>query len=116
MKISLSPWKKTRILFRYDHLAHCIARLLNDQPRKLSKRCKLSRKFVYFSIEDGADIIEDVSRGVKSEATRAQQDTLRDRPAPDSEHLLAEEQKPLFEVIHSLQSSSSSHSSSLENR
>ena len=38
---------------------------------------------------------------MKSEATRAQQDTLRDRPAPDSEHLLAEEQKPLFEVIDS---------------
>lgn len=57
-------------------------------------------------IENGADIFEDVSRSVKSEATRAQQDTLRDRPAPDSEHLLAEEQKPLFEVIHFPQSSS----------
>jgi radial spoke head protein 4A len=49
--------------------------------------------------DDGADIIEDVSKNVKSEATRPQQDTLRDRPAQDSEHILAEEQKPLFEVI-----------------
>ena len=47
---------------------------------------------------NGADIFEDVSKTVKSEATRSQQDTLRDRPAQDTEHILAEEQKPLFEV------------------
>jgi hypothetical protein len=30
-------WAKIRLLFvyRYDHLAHCIARLLTDQPRKI---------------------------------------------------------------------------------
>jgi hypothetical protein len=67
--------------FRYDHLAHCIARLLTDQPG------------------DAADKLEDISKEIKSEATRPQQDTLRDRPAQDSEHILAEEQKPLFEVI-----------------
>ena len=49
--------------------------------------------------------MEEVSRSVKSEATRPQQDTLRDRPAPDSEHVLAEEQKPLFEVIDFFSSS-----------
>ncbi len=48
--------------------------------------------------ENGADIFEDVSKNIKSEATRPQQDTLRDRPAHDTEHILAEEQKPLFEV------------------
>ncbi len=53
----------------------------------------------FFFIGDGADIFEDVSKNVKSEATRPQQDTLRDRPAQDTEHILAEEQKPLFEVI-----------------
>ncbi|CAF0951862.1 unnamed protein product, partial [Didymodactylos carnosus] len=63
----------------YDHLAHCLTRLLNEQPR------------------NSADIFEDISKNVKSEASRPQQDTLRDRAAPDSEHTLAEEQKPLFD-------------------
>ena len=44
-------------------------------------------------------MFEDLSKTLKSEATRPQQDTLRDRPAQDSEHILAEEQKPLFEVV-----------------
>ncbi len=48
--------------------------------------------------EDGADMFEEISKTIKSEATRPQQDTLRDRPAHDTEHILAEEQKPLFEV------------------
>jgi hypothetical protein len=62
--------------------------------------------FFYIEIEicfleaNGADIFEEVSKTIKSEATRPQQDTLRDRPAQDTEHILAEEQKPLFEVIH----------------
>ncbi len=54
---------------------------------------------MFFLLEaNGADLLEDVSKTVKSEATRPQQDTLRDRPAQDTEHILAEEQKPLFEV------------------
>jgi hypothetical protein len=43
-------------------------------------------------------MFEEISKTIKSEATRPQQDTLRDRPAHDTEHILAEEQKPLFEV------------------
>jgi hypothetical protein len=54
---------------------------------------------LFFFEENGADIFEEVSKTIKSEATRYQQDTLRDRPAQDTEHTLAEEQKPLFEVI-----------------
>ncbi len=57
-------------------------------------------KYFFFLEANGADIFEDVSKTIKSEATRPQQDTLRDRPAQDTEHILAEEQKPLFEVIH----------------
>ncbi len=63
--------------------------------------------FFYIEIEicfleaNGADIFEDVSKTIKSEATRPQQDTLRDRPAQDTEHILAEEQKQLFEVMRS---------------
>jgi len=62
---------------------------------KISKLCFF---FVFFK-EDGADNFEDISKTIKSEATRPQQDTLRDRPAQDTEHILAEEQKPLFEKI-----------------
>ncbi|CAF1600515.1 unnamed protein product, partial [Adineta ricciae] len=65
----------------YDHLAHCITRLLSEQP------------------EDGADMLEDISKSIKGESTRPQQDTLRDRPAHDTEHILAEEQKPLFQKV-----------------
>ncbi|CAF0802483.1 unnamed protein product [Didymodactylos carnosus] len=63
----------------YDHLAHCLTRLLNEQPR------------------NSTEIFEDISKDVKRETSRPQHDTLRDRDAPDSEHSLAEEQKPLFE-------------------
>ncbi|CAF3759119.1 unnamed protein product [Adineta steineri] len=63
----------------YDHLAHCISRLLADQP------------------QEGADMFEEISKNIKGESTRPQQDTLRDRPAQDTEHILAEEQKPLFQ-------------------
>jgi hypothetical protein len=59
------------------------------------------KEWIYFSFfkGDSADKFEDISKNVKSEATRPQQDTLRDRPAPDSEYILAEEQKPLFGVF-----------------
>ncbi|CAF4585637.1 unnamed protein product, partial [Rotaria socialis] len=33
---------------------------------------------------EGTDLVEDISKTIKSEATPAQHDTLRDRPAPDS--------------------------------
>lgn len=84
--------------FRYDHLAHCIAKLLVDQPRK-HENDKENQLIFVFVQEDGADIFEDVSKTIKSEATRPQQDTLRDRPAQDTEHILATEQKSLFEKV-----------------
>jgi radial spoke head protein 4A len=57
---------------------------------------------LFFFEENGADIFEEVSKTIKSEATRYQQDTLRDRPAQDTEHTLAEEQKPLFDNTEEL--------------
>ncbi len=101
--------------FRYDHLAHCIARLLSDQPRKRQKEIFYFEIWLFFQ-GDGADLFEDISKNMKSEATRPQQDTLRDRPAPDTEHILAEEQKPLFDVCLLLLLLANKLSIKIENR
>ena len=81
----------------YDHLAHCITKLLTERTGLLRFSLAIRLRLVALA-EDAANAFEEISRHVKSEATRAQHDTLRDRPAQASEHRLAEEQKPLFEV------------------
>ena len=82
--------------FSYDHLAHCITKLITERTGQCEN---IDGKFsIFVLIEDAANAFEEISRHVKSEATRPQHDTLRDRPAQESEHRLAEEQKPLFEV------------------
>ncbi|UJR09249.1 hypothetical protein I4U23_013495 [Adineta vaga] len=81
----------------YDHLAHCITRLLADQPGIESIQNENENLSLVLFVDNGADMLEDISKNIKSESTRPQQDTLRDRPAQDTEHILAEEQKPLFQ-------------------
>jgi len=43
---------------------------------------------------DSVDIFEDISKSIRS-----QQEKKQDQPTENTEHILAEEQKPLFEVI-----------------
>ncbi|CAF1278025.1 unnamed protein product [Adineta ricciae] len=59
----------------YNHLVKCVSRLLTEQPR------------------DSAIIFEDVSKSVRSE----DETHVEDQPPADSEQILNEEQKPLFE-------------------
>ncbi|CAF0810935.1 unnamed protein product [Adineta ricciae] len=59
----------------YTHLVKCVSRLLTEQPR------------------DSAIIFEDVSKSVRSE----DETHVEDQPPADSEQILNEEQKPLFE-------------------
>jgi len=63
----------------YDHIAHCISRLLNEQPR------------------DSVGIFEDVSRKIKAHSSESEPEPEKDRTGPHSEQVLAEEQKNLFE-------------------
>ncbi|CAF3267805.1 unnamed protein product [Rotaria socialis] len=58
----------------YDHLVKCVSRLLTEQPR------------------DSVTIFEDVSKLARSQQVKPQE-----QPAENTEHILAEEQKPLFE-------------------
>ncbi|CAF5177197.1 unnamed protein product, partial [Rotaria magnacalcarata] len=58
----------------YDHLVKCVSRLLTEQPR------------------DSVTIFEDVSKLARSQQVKPQEE-----PAENTEHILAEEQKPLFE-------------------
>ncbi|CAF3725685.1 unnamed protein product [Rotaria sordida] len=58
----------------YEHLVKCVSRLLTEQPR------------------DAVTIFEDISK-----SARSQQDKVQEQPTEDTERILAEEQKPLFE-------------------
>ncbi|XP_077062721.1 radial spoke head protein 4 homolog A isoform X1 [Siphateles boraxobius] len=62
----------------YDHLVRLLTKVMDERP------------------ENAVDVIEDMSRELKSSILQEKQDTLRDNPSSSSALLLAEQQKTLF--------------------
>jgi len=93
------------LIFRYDHLVKCVSRLLTEQPRKIPKQIfdleKKDKSFCFYFQGDSVNIFEDISKSI-----RTPQEIKQEQRTDNVEQILAEEQKPLFEVIFHIYSKS----------
>ena len=88
------------VCVRYDHLAGCLSRVLDERPNNAVGMCAdaITLRFEDCFKSLFPDMFENLSLSVKKERYRSPQDTLGERDPPSEVVEVAEKQTQLYEA------------------